>query len=438
MRLLMTAFVFGIPETKMRCISPQVGGGFGSKIFLYPEYVLVAALAEKLGRPVKWIESRVRELPGHHPRARPHHLPRGGGDAATGRSRRSRRRRTPTSAAILSTIAPGIPTTLYGRMLSGCLRDPEHPLPGRRRLHEHRRWSTPTAAPAAPRRRTSSSAPSTSSRASSGWTRSTSGAGTSSRPMRSRTTRRHPAAGSRVRLRRLREGARPGARDASATRRFSGSRRPPAAEGRYLGIGFSTLRRDLRCRSVEVDRAARRGLGRRALGERERPRPPDRQGRRHDRLASRTARATRRRVAQVVGERARRPDRGRDRRARRHARHAVRLRHLRQPERRGRRRRGLQRASRRSRTRRGGSRRTCSRPTWRTSSSRNGRAFVKGAPDSGEDDPGDRAAGRASATTCRRARSRSSTTPPTTTRRTARSRSARTSPWSRSTPRRAR
>src|SRR5919202_1876372 len=58
MRLLMTAFVFGIPETKMRCISPQVGGGFGTKIFLYPEYVLVAALAEKTGRPVKWMESR--------------------------------------------------------------------------------------------------------------------------------------------------------------------------------------------------------------------------------------------------------------------------------------------------------------------------------------------------------------------------------------------
>ena len=58
MRLLMTAFVFGIPETKMRCISPHVGGGFGTKIFLYPEYVLVAALAEKLGRPVKWIETR--------------------------------------------------------------------------------------------------------------------------------------------------------------------------------------------------------------------------------------------------------------------------------------------------------------------------------------------------------------------------------------------
>src|SRR3954452_16949839 len=58
MRLLMTAFVFGIGETKMRVIAPQVGGGFGSKIFLYPEYVLAAALAAKIGRPVKWVETR--------------------------------------------------------------------------------------------------------------------------------------------------------------------------------------------------------------------------------------------------------------------------------------------------------------------------------------------------------------------------------------------
>ncbi|HZQ08530.1 MAG TPA: molybdopterin cofactor-binding domain-containing protein, partial [Anaerolineae bacterium] len=58
MRLLMTAFVFGIPETKMRVIAPQIGGAFGTKIFLYPEYCLVTALAKKLGRPVKWMETR--------------------------------------------------------------------------------------------------------------------------------------------------------------------------------------------------------------------------------------------------------------------------------------------------------------------------------------------------------------------------------------------
>ncbi|MGH2537215.1 MAG: molybdopterin cofactor-binding domain-containing protein [Candidatus Promineifilaceae bacterium] len=58
MRLLMTAFVFGIPETKMRVITPQVGGAFGTKIFLYPEYCLLAALSMRLGRPVKWMETR--------------------------------------------------------------------------------------------------------------------------------------------------------------------------------------------------------------------------------------------------------------------------------------------------------------------------------------------------------------------------------------------
>ena len=57
-RLLATAFVFGIPETKMRVIAPNVGGGFGCKIFLYPEYCLVAALARKLERPIKWMETR--------------------------------------------------------------------------------------------------------------------------------------------------------------------------------------------------------------------------------------------------------------------------------------------------------------------------------------------------------------------------------------------
>ena len=45
----------------------------GAKIFLYPEQVLMAALAEKLGRPVKWIETPTRELHCHHPRPRPHH-----------------------------------------------------------------------------------------------------------------------------------------------------------------------------------------------------------------------------------------------------------------------------------------------------------------------------------------------------------------------------
>src|SRR5262245_18768603 len=58
-RLLLTAFVTGIPEHKVRCISPDVGGAFGSKIFCYADMALVM-FASKLigGRPVKWVESR--------------------------------------------------------------------------------------------------------------------------------------------------------------------------------------------------------------------------------------------------------------------------------------------------------------------------------------------------------------------------------------------
>lgn len=48
----------GLPENKVRIITPEVGGGFGSKLQLYAEEILCAHLAIKLGRPVKWIETR--------------------------------------------------------------------------------------------------------------------------------------------------------------------------------------------------------------------------------------------------------------------------------------------------------------------------------------------------------------------------------------------
>ena len=58
-RLLLAAFVMGIPEHKIRCISPDVGGAFGTKIFCYPDYALVLFASKALGgRPVKWIEGR--------------------------------------------------------------------------------------------------------------------------------------------------------------------------------------------------------------------------------------------------------------------------------------------------------------------------------------------------------------------------------------------
>lgn len=57
-RLLISAFVMGIPENKLTVIAPDVGGGFGSKIYHYGEEALVLAAAKKLGRTVKWTSDR--------------------------------------------------------------------------------------------------------------------------------------------------------------------------------------------------------------------------------------------------------------------------------------------------------------------------------------------------------------------------------------------
>src|SRR5262249_36773883 len=52
----------GIPENRFRVISPDVGGGFGSKISPYPEDYLVPAASKLLGRPIKWSETRTENL----------------------------------------------------------------------------------------------------------------------------------------------------------------------------------------------------------------------------------------------------------------------------------------------------------------------------------------------------------------------------------------
>ena len=50
--------VLGMPEQKLRVIAPDVGGGFGSKLNVYPEEAICTAVARRLGQPVKWIEGR--------------------------------------------------------------------------------------------------------------------------------------------------------------------------------------------------------------------------------------------------------------------------------------------------------------------------------------------------------------------------------------------
>jgi aerobic carbon-monoxide dehydrogenase large subunit len=57
-RNLLAEHVLHVPENRIRVVTPDVGGGFGMKLFLYPEHVLVLWAAKRLGRPVKWVPDR--------------------------------------------------------------------------------------------------------------------------------------------------------------------------------------------------------------------------------------------------------------------------------------------------------------------------------------------------------------------------------------------
>jgi aerobic carbon-monoxide dehydrogenase large subunit len=123
-RLLLAAFVMGIPENKIRCISPDVGGAFGSKIFCYADMALCLFASKTLnGRPVKWVETRRENYQSTiHGRDHITYL-----EIAGTREGEVTGLRVKTFANLggrLSTIGPGIPTTLYGRVLSGCYKIP--------------------------------------------------------------------------------------------------------------------------------------------------------------------------------------------------------------------------------------------------------------------------------------------------------------------------
>src|SRR5262249_24373260 len=61
-RLILSAFVGIAPENKLRVIAPDVGGGFGSKIFVYAEEVVCTWVSRKVGRPVKWVADRTESF----------------------------------------------------------------------------------------------------------------------------------------------------------------------------------------------------------------------------------------------------------------------------------------------------------------------------------------------------------------------------------------
>jgi carbon-monoxide dehydrogenase large subunit len=112
------SLVTGVPEDRLRVIAPEVGGGFGSKIPQVQGDFITAFCAMKLGRPVKWIETRSENYQATtHGRDHVQEVEL----AATkdGRVLGLRCSVWAGMGAFLSTAAPGIPTILHGLMLSG-------------------------------------------------------------------------------------------------------------------------------------------------------------------------------------------------------------------------------------------------------------------------------------------------------------------------------
>jgi aerobic carbon-monoxide dehydrogenase large subunit len=120
---LLLSMVMGIPEQKVRVIAPEIGGGFGSKLYLYPEEVIVATLAKTTGRPVKWIEER-RENYVATTHGRDHVQYVEVAAKRDGTITGLRVKCIANMGAYLSTFAPGIPTILFGLMLTGNYRIP--------------------------------------------------------------------------------------------------------------------------------------------------------------------------------------------------------------------------------------------------------------------------------------------------------------------------
>jgi aerobic carbon-monoxide dehydrogenase large subunit len=117
-RVMLGAFIMGIPEHKLRIVSPDVGGGFGSKIFQYPEEVIVLFAAKKLNRPVKWTARRSEAFLSDA-QGRDHESV---AEAAVTNDGKLLALRVDTIAnlgAYLTTFAPAVPTYLYGTLMNG-------------------------------------------------------------------------------------------------------------------------------------------------------------------------------------------------------------------------------------------------------------------------------------------------------------------------------
>ena len=122
-RLLMGAFVLGIPEHKLRVVAPDVGGGFGTKIFHYAEEAFCTFAAKELMRPVKWTATRGEAfMSDAHGRDHVTKI-----ELALDADNNFTALRTETYAnmgAYLSTFAPSVPTWLHGTLMAGNYKTP--------------------------------------------------------------------------------------------------------------------------------------------------------------------------------------------------------------------------------------------------------------------------------------------------------------------------
>ena len=117
-RLVLSAFIGIAPENKLRVIAPDVGGGFGSKIFIYAEETVAVWASKKVGRPVKWVSDRTEAfLSDAHGRDHVTHAELA--LDAKGKILALRVKTIANLGAYLSTFASSVPTYLYATLLSG-------------------------------------------------------------------------------------------------------------------------------------------------------------------------------------------------------------------------------------------------------------------------------------------------------------------------------
>ena len=122
-RLLMGAFVLSIPEHKLRIVAPDVGGGFGSKIFHYAEEAILTWAAGKLARPIKWTAERSESFM-TDAQGRDHVTTAKLGLDANGKFTALKVETMANMGAYLSTFASSVPTYLYATLLAGCYTTP--------------------------------------------------------------------------------------------------------------------------------------------------------------------------------------------------------------------------------------------------------------------------------------------------------------------------